>query len=82
MAELGIDIADNQPRVLSRDDIERSDVVVTMGCGDTCPIVPGTRYLDWELDDPAGKTIAQVRTIRDQIERLVRGLLADLSPEA
>jgi len=78
MAEVGIDIAGRQPRVLTPDAVESSDVVVTMGCGDVCPVFPGTRYLDWALDDPAGKGVEAVRPIRDEIERRVRTLLADL----
>jgi arsenate reductase len=78
MAEEGIDIRANQPRVLAAEDVRASDVVVTMGCGDACPYVPGTRYEDWELDDPAGLGIEAVRPIRDDIrgrvERLLDGL--------
>ena len=76
MAEVGIDITGEQPRRWSRDDLEAVDLVVTMGCGDTCPVVPGTRYEDWPLDDPAGKPIEDVRPIRDAIEQRVRDLLA------
>ncbi len=78
MAEVGIDIADERPRSWSHASLERADVVVTMGCGDTCPVVPGTRYLDWELDDPAGRPLEAVRPIRDEIERRVRELMGDL----
>ena len=78
MAEEGIDIADNTPKVLTVDAVKESDVVITMGCGDVCPIFPGKRYEDWELDDPNGKTIEQVRPIRDDIKRRVEVLLADL----
>ncbi len=78
MAEVGIDIAGERPKVLTPEAVEVSDVVVTMGCGDTCPVLPGKRYLDWELADPAGQGIEAVRPIRDQIEVRVRGLLADL----
>ena len=78
MAEVGVDIAGRQPRVLTPDAVESSDVVVTMGCGDVCPVFPGTRYLDWTLEDPAGRGVAAVRPIRDEIERRVRSLLADL----
>lgn len=77
MAEVGIDIAGEQPRRWSVDDLEAVDVVVTMGCGDSCPHVPGTRRIDWPLDDPAGQSIEAVRPIRDQIERQVRALLAE-----
>jgi arsenate reductase (thioredoxin) len=78
MAEVGIDIAGKQPQVLTTEDVRASDVVITMGCGDACPIFPGKRYEDWELTDPAGLPIEQVRPIRDEIERRVRELLAEL----
>ncbi len=78
MSEVGIDIAAAQPRVLEVDDVRASDVVITMGCGDTCPIFPGKRYEDWELADPAGLAIDEVRPIRDEIERRVRELLSGL----
>lgn len=78
MAEIGIDIAAKAPRALSADDPVVSDVVVSMGCGDTCPILPGTRYVDWPLEDPAGKDLATVRRIRDEIDALVVELLRDL----
>jgi protein-tyrosine-phosphatase len=78
MAEVGIDIAAEIPKVLTADAVEASDVVVTMGCGDTCPVFPGKRYLDWRLDDPAGQDLAAVRPIRDEILRRVRGLLGEL----
>ena len=80
MAEVGIDISDQRPKVLTTDAVESSDVVVTMGCGDACPIFPGTRYLDWQLEDPAGKGVESVRPIRDEIEARIRGLLAELRP--
>jgi arsenate reductase (thioredoxin) len=80
MAEVGIDISDQRPKVLTADAVQTSDVVITMGCGDACPIVPGTRYLDWQLDDPAGKGVEAVRPIRDEIETRVRTLLAELVP--
>ena len=79
MAEEGIDIAGNRPKVLSSEAVQESDVVITMGCGDTCPYFPGKRYEDWELDDPAGMAVASVRTIRDEIGERVRELLASLS---
>jgi arsenate reductase (thioredoxin) len=79
MDELGIDISDQQPKVLTPDAVEASDVVVTMGCGDVCPVFPGTRYEDWVLEDPAGKDVAAVRPIRDEIRRRVERLLAELS---
>ncbi len=78
MAEVGIDISGQQPKVLTPEAVEASDVVITMGCGDACPVFPGTRYLDWELEDPAGKGVESVRPIRDDIERRIRGLLAEL----
>ena len=78
MAEVGIDISDQRPKVLTTDAVEASDVVITMGCGDACPIFPGKRYLDWQLEDPAGKGVESVRPIRDEIEGRVRGLLAEL----
>jgi len=78
MAERGIDIGAEQPRRWTDDGVRAADVVVTMGCGDTCPYYPGLRYLDWELDDPAGRPIEEVRPIRDEIERRVRALLAEL----
>ncbi|MCF6743703.1 arsenate reductase ArsC [Blastococcus sp. KM273128] len=84
MTEVGIDISDQRPKVLTTDAVEASDVVITMGCGDACPVFPGKRYLDWPLDDPAGQGVDAVRPIRDEIEQLVRGLLAELavSPRA
>jgi arsenate reductase len=78
MAEVGIDITDQTPRILTVGAVEASDVVITMGCGDACPIFPGKRYLDWDLEDPAGKGLEAVRPIRDEIESRIRGLLADL----
>jgi len=78
MAEVGIDITANTPKVLTADAVQASDVVITMGCGDTCPIFPGTRYLDWPLDDPAGQGIDAVRPIRDQIKTLVDDLITEL----
>lgn len=82
MREVGIDISGEQPKPWTRQALEASDVVVTMGCGDECPVVPGTRYLDWELDDPAGKPVDQVRRVRDDIERRVRALLEELDVPA
>jgi arsenate reductase len=78
MAEVGIDIAGQQPRMLTVDAVEASDVVITMGCGDACPVFPGKRYLDWTLEDPAGLGVEAVRPIRDEIEARVRGLLIEL----
>jgi arsenate reductase len=80
MAEEGIDIAGNVPKILTVDAVKESDVVITMGCGDACPIFPGKRYEDWELDDPAGQGIDAVRPIRDEIRRRVEALLQDLGP--
>ncbi|KTR09688.1 arsenate reductase ArsC [Curtobacterium luteum] len=80
MAEEGIDIAGNQPKVLTTDAVRDSDAVITMGCGDACPIFPGKRYEDWDLTDPAGKGIDDVRPIRDEIKNRVQALLAELLP--
>jgi arsenate reductase (thioredoxin) len=82
MAEKGIDISAQQPRRWSDDTVEAADVIVSMGCGDACPVLPGKRYVDWELDDPAGKGVEEVRPIRDEIERRVRTLIAELDPAA
>lgn len=82
MAEKGIDIAAATPRPWSEEILGASDVVVSMGCGDACPVLPGKRYVDWDLDDPAGKPVEEVRPIRDEIERRVRELIADLGVEA
>ncbi|MDT0319873.1 arsenate reductase ArsC [Streptomyces millisiae] len=81
MAEVGVDISAETPKVLTEAAVRSSDVVITMGCGDACPVFPGKRYLDWALDDPAGRGVAAVRPIRDEIERRVRGLLAELGVE-
>ncbi|MBG0856273.1 arsenate reductase ArsC [Streptomyces spinoverrucosus] len=78
MAEVGIDISAETPKVLTTEAVRSSDVVITMGCGDACPVFPGKRYLDWQLDDPAGQGVDAVRPIRDAIEGRVRGLLAEL----
>ena len=78
MREVGIDISEQTPKLLTADAVQASDVVITMGCGDSCPVFPGTRYLDWDLPDPAGQGIDAVRPIRDEIEQRVRGLLAEL----
>ena len=80
MFEVGIDITAQQPQRWTEDMVRAADVVVTMGCGDTCPLVPGTRYEDWTLEDPAGKDLASVRLIRDAIEHRVRALLTSLVP--
>jgi len=81
MAELGIDLADRRPRALSREDAEWADVVVTMGCGDECPYIPGKRYLDWDLDDPKGQSLEAVRATRDEIGRRVEALVAELESD-
>ena len=78
MNELGIDISKEFPKPLTTDVVEAADVVVTMGCGDACPIFPGKRYLDWELPDPAGKSVEEVRQIRDEIAARIEGLLDEL----
>ena len=78
MAEVGIDIASQQPKILTDQAVRESDVVVTMGCGDTCPFYPGKRYEDWVLEDPAGKGVDAVRPIRDEIRRRVENLIAEL----
>jgi protein-tyrosine-phosphatase len=78
MAEEGIDITAEKPKILTTDAVKESDVVITMGCGDTCPIFPGKRYEDWELEDPAGKGVESVRPIRDQIKQRILGLLDEL----
>jgi arsenate reductase len=81
MKEAGIDISTETPKILTIDAVKASDVCITMGCGDVCPVFPGKRYLDWTLDDPAGRGIEAVRPIRDEIEKRVRGLIAELLPE-
>jgi arsenate reductase len=78
MAELGIDLSARRPRRLSREDAEWADVVVTMGCGDECPYIPGKRYLDWDLPDPQGQSLEAVRETREEIARRVEGLLEEL----
>ncbi len=80
MDEIGIDLSREFPKKLTTTAVEAADVVITMGCGDACPIFPGKRYLDWELTDPAGKTAEQIRPIRDDIDQRVRALLAELVP--
>jgi arsenate reductase len=79
MGEIGLDISREHPRPLDPGKVRAADVVITMGCGDACPVYPGRRYLDWDLPDPAGLTVDQVRPIRDSIETLVRQLLAELA---
>jgi protein-tyrosine-phosphatase len=78
MAEVGLDISREFPKPLTADQVQAADVVITMGCGDTCPVYPGRRYLDWDLPDPAGLTVDQVRPIRDEIARRITALLAEL----
>lgn len=78
MAELGIDISAAKPKVLTNEDVLASDYVITMGCGDACPFYPGKTYLDWKLQDPAGKGVADVRPIRDEIKVLVENLIAEI----
>ena len=78
MRELGIDLADRKPKPLTRELAEQADVVVTMGCGDECPYIPGRRYLDWDLEDPKGRPVEEVRASRDEIDRRVKELLEEL----
>jgi protein-tyrosine-phosphatase len=80
MSEAGIDISAEVPKVLTVEAVQASDVVITMGCGDTCPVFPGKRYLDWDLPDPAGQGVDAVRPIRDEIEKRIRGLLDEIVP--
>ncbi|MGW2934224.1 arsenate reductase ArsC [Streptomyces sp. NPDC001156] len=80
MSEVGVDISAEVPKVLTVEAVQASDVVITMGCGDTCPVFAGKRYLDWELPDPAGQGVEAVRPIRDEIEKRVRGLLDEIAP--
>ena len=82
MAEVGIDISDQSPKLLTHEAVETSDVVITMGCGDACPIFPGVSYRNWELDDPAGKGVDAVRAIRDEIRQRVQDLAAVILPAA
>ena len=82
MAELGIDISAENPKILTTEAVKASDVVITMGCGDACPIFPGKRYEDWELEDPAGQGVDSVRPIRDDIKARIEDLIASLTPAA
>ena len=82
MRELGIDLAAEKPKALTREQAEWADVVVTMGCGDECPYVPGTRYVDWDLEDPKGRPVEEVRATRDEIARRVQALVAELDAAA
>lgn len=79
MAEIGIDLSHESPKKLTTDAVETADVVITMGCGDTCPVFPGKRHLDWQLPDPSGKTLDEIRPIRDEINHRVQTLLAELT---
>ncbi|MFF5920505.1 arsenate reductase ArsC [Streptomyces flavochromogenes] len=78
MAEVGVDISDRKPKVLTNEAVQASDYVITMGCGDACPIFPGKKYLDWALEDPAGQGVEAVRPIRDEIKVLIEGLIAEI----
>ncbi|MET7521608.1 arsenate reductase ArsC [Streptomyces sp900116325] len=80
MSEVGIDISAEAPKALTVEAVQASDVVITMGCGDTCPVFPGKRYLDWALPDPAGRGVDAVRPIRDEIEKRIRGLIDEIAP--
>lgn len=82
MRELGLDLSTEAPKKLTTDTVETADVVITMGCGDACPVFPGKRYLDWDLTDPAGKPVDKVREIRNEIDRRVRELLNELALDA
>lgn len=79
MAEVGVDITAESPKILTTDAVQASDVVITMGCGDACPVFPGKTYLDWQLEDPAGKGVAAVRPIRDEIRARAEGLIRELA---
>ncbi|MQB00870.1 MAG: hypothetical protein GEU78_11370 [Actinobacteria bacterium] len=79
MQEVGIDLSGERPKLLTEAAVKQADVVITMGCGDACPIFPGKRYLDWDLPDPSGKPLEEVRSIRDEIEARVKGLVEELS---
>ncbi|MCX9193488.1 heat-shock protein HtpX [Carbonactinospora thermoautotrophica] len=81
MREVGIDISANQPKILTPEAVQASDVVITMGCGDVCPVFPGKRYLDWQLDDPAGQPLERVRLVRDEIRARVEKLISELLGE-
>ena len=80
MNEIGIDLSTQTPKILTTDAVQASDVVITMGCGDVCPIFPGKTYLDWKLQDPAGQGVESVRPIRDEIKTLIENLIAEISP--
>jgi protein-tyrosine-phosphatase len=78
MKEVGVDIADAEPKILTTEAVQASDYVITMGCGDACPVFPGKKYLDWALEDPAGKGVESVRPIRDEIKTRVEALIAEI----
>ncbi|WP_307868982.1 arsenate reductase ArsC [Umezawaea beigongshangensis] len=80
MREVGIDVSEQTPKILTVEAVRESDVCITMGCGDACPVFPGKRYLDWKLQDPAGRGVEAVRPIRDEIKGLVEGLVAEIAP--
>jgi len=80
LQEVGVDLSEEHPKPLTEEAVHESDVVVTMGCGDACPVFPGTRYLDWDLQDPSGLSLDEIRPIRDEIDRRVRALLLELLP--
>ncbi|WP_055565974.1 arsenate reductase ArsC [Streptomyces atriruber] len=80
LAEVGIDISAEVPKMLTTEAVQASDVVITMGCGDTCPVFPGKRYVDWQLPDPAGQGVDAVRPIRDEIEQRIRSLITEIAP--
>ncbi|MFG2821478.1 arsenate reductase ArsC [Kitasatospora sp. NPDC048365] len=82
MAELGIDISDRKPKILTTEAVQASDYVITMGCGDACPYFPGKKYLDWKLEDPAGQGVEAVRLIRDEIKTLIEGLVGEIEAKA
>ncbi|MER5354822.1 arsenate reductase ArsC [Kitasatospora sp. NPDC002551] len=82
MAEIGIDISEQKPKILTAEAVQASDYVITMGCGDACPYFPGTTYLDWTLEDPAGQGVEAVRPIRDEIKTLVENLIAEIDAKA
>ncbi|MEV6734558.1 MULTISPECIES: arsenate reductase ArsC [unclassified Streptomyces] len=81
MREVGIDMSAETPKILTVEAVQASDVCITMGCGDTCPVFPGKRYLDWKLEDPAGQGVEAVRPIRDEIKKLIEGLIAEIAPK-
>jgi arsenate reductase len=80
LSEVGLEVGDRRPRALSRDDVEWAELVVTMGCGDACPVLPGKRFVDWDLPDPSGRSLDEVRALRDEIDRRLGELAAELEP--